>query len=273
VTALLWLAAISPVITGGWAEACLTRLEACSPGLRAPVLAVVSWNAYLADDFPLAHRLAEQALAEPAPVDPLTSLTVRTFLATIFTFTGQPERAIGLLREVRREAADRGIEVFAGLWLGQEAAAWTRARDYAAARQPAMQAVEIARTVRSPFMSANAFYVAAEAIWRGEPQAGLLLIEDSLALTRAGANDTILGSALMLAGRIRARNGDLPGALAALQEATPRQHADGTRLFVGQTLRIAAGMPARLGEAGPAAVLSGALRPAAWLACKSAWRV
>ena len=64
----------SPVITRGWAEACLTRLEACPPELRAPVLAAAAWNAFLADDYPLAQRLAEQALAEPAPGDPLTSL-------------------------------------------------------------------------------------------------------------------------------------------------------------------------------------------------------
>jgi hypothetical protein len=95
-------------------------------------------------------------------------------------------------------------------------------------------------------------------IWRSEPQAALLLIEDSLALTRAGAFDTILGGALTLAAVIRARTGDLPGALAALQEAMLRHHADGNRLLVGDALRIAAGMLARLGEAGPAAVLSGA---------------
>ena len=60
------------------------------------------------------------------------------------------------------------------------------------------------------------------------------------------------------AGLIRARNGDLPGALAALQEAMAHQHADGNRLALGITLRIVAVVLARLGEAEPAAVLSGA---------------
>jgi non-specific serine/threonine protein kinase len=137
--------------------------------------------------------------------------------------------------------------------------AWMRAGDYAAARQPAMEAVEIAHRVRNPFLSATASFLAAEAIWRSDPQAAVLLIEDSLALSRAGASDSILGSSLMLAGRIRARTGDLPGALAALQEAMLQHHADGDRLLVGQTLRVGAGMLTRLGEATPAAVLSGAL--------------
>ena len=138
------------MITRGWAEACLTRLEACPPGLRAPVLAAAAYNAFFADDFPLAQRRAEQALAEPASSDPLASLWVRGMLATIFTFAGQPERAIGMAREFGQEAADRGIEVVVGFSLAMEAMAWTRAGDSAAARQPAMQAVEIARRVRNP---------------------------------------------------------------------------------------------------------------------------
>ena len=82
-----------------------------------------------------------------------------------------------------------------------EAMAWTAAGDYAAARQPAMEAVEIARRVQNPALSAFAFYAAAGAIWLDDPQTALTLIEDSLALTRAGAFDPILGIALSLAWR------------------------------------------------------------------------
>jgi hypothetical protein len=42
--------------------------------------------------------------------------------------------------------------------------------------------------------------------------------------------------------------------------ATLQRHADGTRLLLGQTLRVAAGMLAPLSEARPAAVLSGVWR-------------
>jgi hypothetical protein len=97
-----------------------------------------------------------------------------------------------------------------------------------------------------------------DAIWPGEPQAALKLIEDSLALTRAGAFDPGLGIALMWAGVIRARTGDLLGALAVLQEAIAQAHADGTRLLLGSTLQVAAVVLARIGQAEPAAVLSGA---------------
>jgi non-specific serine/threonine protein kinase len=259
VTALLGVAITSPVITRGWAEACLTRLDACPPELRAPVLAAAAYSAFLADDYLLTQRRAEQLLAEPAPGDPLTSLVTRGILAFIYAFTGQPERGLCIDQEVRQEAADRGFEVVVGFMLVQEAQAWTLAGDYVAARQPAMEAVEMARRVRHPALSAVASWWAAQVIWRSEPQAALLLIQDSLALTRAGAFDTVLGNALTLAAVIRARTGDLPGAPAALQEATLQHHADGTRLLLEATLRVAAGMLARLGEAGPAAVLCGAL--------------
>jgi hypothetical protein len=259
VTALLGLAITSPVTTRGWAESCLARLDACPPEFRAPVLAAAAWNAYLAGDLPLAHRRAEQVLAEPESGDLHVSGTIRSILGALYLNAGQPERGLGIARQARREAADRGIEFFVGVNLAGEAAGRTRAGDYAAARQPAMEAVEIARRVRNPALSALASFNAAEAIWRSEPHAALLLIEDSLALTRAGAYDLFLGVALTLAAVIRARNGDLPGALVALQEATLQHHADGTRILLGDTLRIAAGTLARLGEAEPAAVLSGAL--------------
>jgi predicted ATPase len=259
VTALLALEGLANVIIRGLAEACLTRLDACPPELRAPVLTAGAFSALNAGDLPLAQRLAEQALAEPAPGDPLTSWATRAAIAEIYYVTGQPQRGVSLAREARHEAAERGIEYQAGYSLTIEAAALNRAGDHDAARPPAMEAVEIARRIRNPFLLATASLAAAEAIWRSEPQAALLLVEDSLALTRAGAQDTVEGIALTLAAVIRARTGDLPGALAALQEATLQHHADGALGALGDTLRIAAGMLARLGEAGPAAVLYGAV--------------
>jgi hypothetical protein len=140
-----------------------------------------------------------------------------------------------------------------------EAAAWTVAGDHAAARRPAMQAVETARKVGNPALSATACYVAAAATWLDEPRTALALIEDSLALSRAGAMDSVFGFALSLAVAVRARNGDLPGALTVLHEATVQQHNDGNRLGLGGTLQRAAAVLARLGEAEPAAVLAGAV--------------
>src|SRR5580693_10436937 len=222
------------------------------------VIAAVAWSAFFAGDLPLAQRRAEDALQDPAAGDPISLGLLRGLLAQTCTLTGQPERGASIAREGRLEAAELGIEFFVGNFHALEAMAWTAAGDYAAARKPAMEAVEVARRVQNPGLSAWAFCTAAGAIWPGDPQAALMLIEDSLALTRAGAFDPMLDAALTWAGFIRAQTGDLSGALAALQEAMAQQRADGDRLLLGMTLQITAATLARLGEAEAAVVLSGA---------------
>ena len=258
VAALAALAFISPGTGHGWAEACAAQFGACPPELRAPVLAAATGSALYAGDLPLARRRAEDALRDPAAGDPLSLGLLRALLALICTWTGQPERGASIAREGRQVAAEQGSEFFAGFLLATEARAWTSAGDYAAARRPAMEAVEVARRVQNPGLSSWACCVAAAAIWPADPQTALTLIEDSLALTRAGASDVTLGMALTWTGVIRAQNGDLPGALAALQEVIAQRHAEGNRLLLGMTLQIAAAVLARLGEAEPAAVLAGA---------------
>jgi predicted ATPase/transcriptional regulator with XRE-family HTH domain len=258
VAALAAFATTSPGTVRGWAEACAAQIGACPPELRAPVIAAAAWSALYAGDVSLAQRRAEDALRDPAAGDPLSLGLLRAVLSLICMLTGQPERGASIAREGRHQAAEHGIEILVGELLAMEARTWTTAGDRAAARRPAMEAVEAARRVQNPGLSALAFYAAAAAIWPGDPQTALMLIEDSLALTRAGASDIILDAALIMAGVIRARTGDLPRALAALQEAMARQHADGNRLLLGITLEVAAVVLARLGEAKPSAVLSGA---------------
>lgn len=170
----------------------------------------------------------------------------RGLLSRIYVLTGQPERGARIAREGRQEAATRGIDVLAGYFHAMEALAWTVAGDHATARRPATEAVQTARKVRNPALSAMACFVAAAALWLDKPRTALALIEDSLA-------------PLSLAVAIRTRNGDLPGALALLPEATMQQHNDGNRLGLGGTLGRGAAVLAKVGEAEPAAVLAGAV--------------
>ena len=258
VAALAFAASSGRGTVGVWAERALPHISTCPSGLRSRVIAAAAWSAYWAGGLELAQRRAEDALRHPASSNPDSLGLLRALLARTYAQTGQPERGVGIAREGRQESAKRGVEVLVGYFLAMEALAWTAAGDSAAGRQPAMEAVEIARQVRNPALSATAAYTAATAIWPDEPQTALTLIEDSLILSRAGAMDSIHGFALSLAGAIRARNGDLPGALTVLQEATVQLHGDGNRLGLGTTLQRAAAVLARLGEAEPAAVLAGA---------------
>jgi predicted ATPase/class 3 adenylate cyclase len=259
VAALANFAISGPSTVGVWAEAGVAQIGTCPPEIRVTVLAAAAWSAFFAGDLPLAQRRAEDALREPVSSDPSSLGMPRCLLSRTYSLTGQPERGASIAREGLREAAERDNEVLVGYFHAMEAMAWTDAGDYAAARRPAMEAVEVARKVQNPALSATAFYAAATAIWLGEPQSALTLIEDSLVLTRAGAFDSMLGFSLSLAGAIRARNDDLPRALAVLREATVQQHGDGNRLGLGMTLERAAVVLAQLGEPEPAAVLAGAV--------------
>jgi predicted ATPase/DNA-binding XRE family transcriptional regulator len=242
----------------GWADGCAAQIGACPPELRSAVIAAAAWSALAAGDLPLARRRGEDALQAPAAGDPPSRGLLRVLLSLACAWTGQPERGASIAREGRQEAAEHGSEFLTGYLLAAEARAWIAAGDYAAARPLTMEAVEVARRVQNPGLSAWAFCTAAAAIWPSDPQPALRLIEDSLALTRAGASDMILGMAMTWAGIIRAQNGNLPGALAALQEAMAQRHAEGNRLLLGMTLQIIAAVLARLGQAEPAAVLAGA---------------
>jgi predicted ATPase/DNA-binding SARP family transcriptional activator len=260
VVAALAFSAISTRSTvGAWAERVVPQIGTCPPELRATVLGAAAWSAFLAGDLPLAQRRAEDALRQPASSDPNSLGMPKTVLSRTYALTGQPERGASIAQEARQQAAQRGWDVYAGAFYAMEAMAWTDDGNHAAARRPAIEAVEVTRKVGNPGMSATACYAAAQALWLTDPQTARTLLEDSLVLTRAGALDSIHGFALSLAGAIRARTGDLPGALTVLHEATLQLHRDGNRLGLGVTLQRAAAVLARLGDPEPAAILAGAV--------------
>jgi predicted ATPase/transcriptional regulator with XRE-family HTH domain len=259
VAALAFSAISTRGTVGAWAERVLPQIGTCPPELRATVLGAAAWSAFLAGDLPLAQRRAEDALRQPASSDPNSIGLPKTVLSRTYALTGQPERGAETALEARRESQHRGWDVYVGAFYAMEAMAWTVGGNQAAARGPALEAVEVTRRIGNPGTSATACYAAAQALWLTEPQAARALVEETLVLTRAGALDSIHSFALSLAGAIRARNGDLPGALAVLHQATVQQHGDGTRLGLGITLQRAAAVLARLGESEPAAILAGAV--------------
>jgi predicted ATPase/class 3 adenylate cyclase len=260
ISALAFSAASRRDDVGVWAERALAQADTCPPGMRATVIAAAAWSAYFAGDLPLALQRAEDALREPPSTDPNSHGMPQALLSQIYARTGHPELGAAIARKARQEFVEQGNEVYAGYLLAMEATAWIIAGEVAAAREPAIQAVEIARRIQNPALSALASYAAAHAVRLQDPQTALKLIEDCVALARAGSVDSILGFALSLAAAIRIHNGDLRGALTVLNEAILQQHGDGNRLGLGLTLERGAALLARLGEAEPAAVLAGAVK-------------
>jgi hypothetical protein len=259
VSALAFSAASRRDDVGVWAERALSQVGTCPPGMRATVIAAAAWSAYFAGDLPLALERAEDALREPPSSDPNSHGMPQALLSQIYARTGQPELGARIARKARQEFVQQGNEVYAGYLLAMEATAWIIAGEVAAAREPAIQAVEIARRIQNPALSTFASYAAAHAVRLQDPETALKLIEDCLTQARAGSVDSILGFALSLAAAIRIHIGDLRGALTELYEAIVQQHGDGNRLGLGLTLERGAALLARLDEAEPAAVLAGAV--------------
>jgi hypothetical protein len=99
--------------------------------------------------------------------------------------------------------------------------------------------------------------VAALATLTTDPAEALAAIEESIALTREGASEIVLGFVLAMRAKLRALSGEREGALSDLREAvaTAREKAD--QIMLVTALGRGAEILARLGYHGPAAVLAG----------------
>ena len=113
-----------------------------------------------------------------------------------------------------------------------------------------------ARRLGNPTAIANSLHSMGWALRREDPEAALANFEESVALLRIG-NDNLLDSALGMIAHLRARQGDLAGALSALREATEHSERTGDRPQMVATVGFGSLILARAGSLEPAAVLAG----------------
>jgi hypothetical protein len=128
------------------------------------------------------------------------------------------------------------------------------------ARADGERSLELARRVQNPSLLLSAFSAMAWAFQRDDPPAALAAAEQGLALHRDGLNaNTIHAGLLSLAGGLRARLGDLVGALDALRESVIVSRDLGARPSLSAALDWSHGVLVRVGRPEPAAVFVGAL--------------
>ena len=131
------------------------------------------------------------------------------------------------------------------------------AGDLTTARAEADAALRVSRRHGQPSNLAASLWVFALTREADDPDAALAALDESVELTRAGASITSFGSALAHIARLRDRQGDLPGALDALQQAATHFQRVGPRtelvVVVAQLARTLSGND----HAEPAAVLAG----------------
>ena len=116
----------------------------------------------------------------------------------------------------------------------------------------------MAREIAHPSSVALAQFARGWILSERDPAAALAALEESVALSRAGAVDSAPGITLAFAARVSVAMGDLPRAAAALREAIVYSNEVGDEVNVAAALWEAIGFFRRHGEATPIGILAGA---------------
>jgi predicted ATPase/class 3 adenylate cyclase len=220
------------------------------------ILVAAAWDAAMRGDHQRARRRSDEALAaeqrlgiEPRP----GPWQVRTFLAM----------AAGNVTEVIEDADHgaalcraRGNEPSLVIALFQAATGRAFVGDTTAAIPKAEEAVEVARRVASPSLTASALAAAGFVLGGSQPQRALALLGEAVelsALRKRGA----LGQVWAVAGHVAALQGNLRHALEFYAKALDELHWVGARTILGAVLRSVADLLAG-DDPEAAAVLHGA---------------
>jgi predicted ATPase/class 3 adenylate cyclase len=225
---------------------------------RITVLGAVAFDAFQNHgDVQLAEQLARDALRDGVtPGNP----GVKAYCALIMsqTFTGRFPEALATLREAMQATELAGVSDFArGGVLGTAAAARALMGDIQSARESADAALTLFRRIGIPSGVAASLCWASLTRARDDPDAALAFAEESIALTRAGASGSVLGHVLPIRAQLRARDGDMPGALRDLREAITYSQDKGDKVMLMVAFDRGISVFDDLGLAEPAAVLAG----------------
>jgi tetratricopeptide (TPR) repeat protein len=125
------------------------------------------------------------------------------------------------------------------------------------AKEDADAAMVDARRCQNPTCISLSNFAVGWAWMFDDPARALAALDESIALTRAGANDGAYGSALAQAASLRARRGERLAAIEALREAVAYAHEVGDLMNLASALRRASAIIGELGYPHLAAVFTG----------------
>jgi predicted ATPase/class 3 adenylate cyclase len=244
---------------GTWAEQARDMARTSTPGRRSALLAAAAWRAFQLGDFEAARTLGQDAIeAAPTADCPVPSLAFAISIAAE-SFFGDMERA--------KEVADAGAhatrlvdDAFGRVQILTATAVADAGRDeYDSACVSATEALRVARELGTPTAQAIALGVFGWTFLRDDPHAAVTAFEESIALSRAGAGDAVFSTSLALLAPLRARFGDIEGAIAALHEALAHGRDIGDRAVIAQSVASAVEVAFTAGDAAVAAVCGGVL--------------
>jgi hypothetical protein len=127
------------------------------------------------------------------------------------------------------------------------------------AQQEAVTAVEIARRVANPTVTALALYAFGMAYWQSDPTPAQAALEEHVQIARSTGYTYALARSLALIAQLRTRNGDRPAAVDALREGFNSAHINGDRPAMAVCLARGSVVFETLGELEAASVFLGAV--------------
>jgi hypothetical protein len=245
---------------GVLAAQAISTAEMSPPELRTPVLTIAAyheWNQGRTENAIVLVRDAQRDGIVEATVDAFAPYAANVVFEMA---AGNPAQSLKVASDTRAKL-DTVDNVYAqATFLGTIASFEGMAGQFDQARADAERALELARRSRNLAVIATSLHGTAWALQRDDPVAALAAAEEYIDRYREfGTGPGATGSALALAGGLRARLGDDTGALEFLQEAVTLARDQGSRPQFAAALDWSLSPLLRNGRAEVAATFLGAL--------------
>jgi tetratricopeptide (TPR) repeat protein len=227
-----------PEGVGVWAENAVDLAQAAEPVYRAPVLAAAAESARGRGDSNRARILASEAIRDGIPeASPQTALAY-VVLTVADAQLGDVALAYQEIREgVAQADAVIDGDSFAAPALQSVAAIWAlNLNDFDTARDYAQASLAAAQRVANPTLLSVTHYVAGMVSEQDDPATALNHWDETIALTRSGASNTVYAPALSYSAVLLADTGNRTEALDRLREATTIAHHDADVPYLMSTL-------------------------------------
>jgi predicted ATPase/class 3 adenylate cyclase len=242
-----------------WAQRATERSRTSTPGRRTAVLGAAAWSALIGRaELDVGMELAREALRDGLPPDCPAPQVALSALIVSLTHSQRYDAVREVVLDARRELDQVGAGPFARSFVESAAGfAHAVAGDLASAREYTKLSVPLARTTRNPSLLAGVLFCEALPALQTDPDRALAAIDESVALTSAGASDVVLGFVLAMRAKLRAIEGDRAGALSDLREAIASASKKTDMIMLVTALGRGVEVLARLGIHEEAAVLKG----------------
>jgi len=245
---------------GVWSELALPHAERSTPARRWSVRGAASYTATVWDGDPeRAAAIARAALVEEIPSDSPALGLVYPGLGMALQYLEEWDELFATLERGEVDLAAIGAHPF---WQANHQSTWSNFLatfgDLAQTRLRAARALEIARELQNPSALALALFSVAWGEWEERPEVALAAVQESIALTRAGAVDGAFGGALVTLARVSETLGDRRAWFEALREAIAYSHEVGDFTNLTYALYYAVQVFTAIGEHEVAAEVYGA---------------